>query len=202
MTAPRPRLPVPGSCPARCPHDLAEHGADHGCSLCNCNHGRPLTAAPWQPGDPVSWIGSEARFDRTLTVDVVRPGWYGGRPGRGGGWVYDLRDDAGDVVIFSACESELMPSPDTPASPARPARQAADGTGPGLASDPSAASLAWRPPPMSLIGELRGYTYPVCPECEAWAMYYHPQLSSDICGVCGWIADPEERAAQQDPGQG
>lgn len=45
---------------------------------------------------------------------------------------------------------------------------------------------------MSLIGELRGYTFPVCPECGAWAVTHNKYICSDICGNCGWIADPEE----------
>lgn len=56
----------------------------------------------YQAGDPVSWIGTEARFDRQLTVDRA---WD-----RRGVQLYDLRDQAGEVVIFAARESELMPA--------------------------------------------------------------------------------------------
>jgi hypothetical protein len=73
-------------------------------------------------------------------------------------------------------------------------------TGQNAPSDPrweQCAQAAQEQPAMTLIGEIRGYTYPVCPECGAWAMYYNKSLSSDICGACGWIAEPAERAAQE-----
>lgn len=65
-----------------------------------------MTAAPaYQEGDPVSWVGTRGSFDWPLTVDHVhashRP------PAR---WLYDLRDGAGRIVIYSAEQAELMPS--------------------------------------------------------------------------------------------
>jgi hypothetical protein len=56
----------------------------------------------YQAGDPVSWIGTAARFDRPIIVDRA---WT-----RRGIPLYDLRDESGTIVIFAARETELMPA--------------------------------------------------------------------------------------------
>jgi hypothetical protein len=48
----------------------------------------------------------------------------------------------------------------------------------------------------SLAGEIRGYPFPVCPECGACAVSYHKTLSADCCGACGWTSDGEEGGPQ------
>jgi hypothetical protein len=45
---------------------------------------------------------------------------------------------------------------------------------------------------MDLTGELRGYTFPVCPECGQWAVIYSRQEGADYCVACGWIDEPED----------
>jgi predicted RNA-binding Zn-ribbon protein involved in translation (DUF1610 family) len=58
----------------------------------------------------------------------------------------------------------------TPATPP----EAADGVGP-----------SW-----TLIGEIRGYTFPVCPDCGSWTVIYSKQEGADYCVACGWMAAP------------
>lgn len=48
------------------------------------------------------------------------------------------------------------------------------------------------PPSMDLAGEIRGYTFPVCPECGNWTVIYSKQESADYCTACGWESEPDE----------
>lgn len=103
-----------------------------------------------------------------------------GCAGCGRHWMLRAYDPPGKVARPGGCEL------------ARVARGAVYGGGRLLVVACQPGHVMPSVSPVSLAGEIRGYTFPVCPECGNWTVIYSKQESADYCTVCGWMSAQDD----------